>query len=285
MSDSRPMEERFDRPRPAVARFRMAALLVPLSLAGCGEPSEAPVEPQTITPTPAEEALGAPSVSEEDQGGPGAQRADPDDPWQRPNTPGADLAERIFGEQHFRLSREHSMPRRRRLYIYVPEGDEEWCLVVLVGRVGDRLSTQRLPCSGSQRRPEVRLLSPDYGPGLIRVQMRSEHEAPTDSGRRRRPRGRAQERTFGETREILFTLDRAGGLQQVHETVTSSNSIASARTTWGARAQTLTLSIQRRNPPGRERCRRRRPETVVHTWRGGHFEQTQADPGRAPCGE
>ncbi|MBW2462585.1 MAG: hypothetical protein JRH11_13130 [Deltaproteobacteria bacterium] len=271
----------------------MALVLVAFCLGACDEPTDAPSESQPIAPTPVQEAVG-PSARQGGVGQEGQEGQEDEERAilgapvarsQRPDGPGADLAERFFGEHSFRLAQDRSLPRRRRLYVYEAESDDGPCLVVLVGRVVDRVSAQRLPCSAWYVRPQVRLHSPEYGPGLLRVQMTSEHEAPTDSARSRARGRRAPQRTFRERREILFTLDRDNGLQEVHETVTSSNSIASASTAWDAGAGTLTTTIQRRNPPGRERCLRPRPETVVHAWRGGRFEETHRDPTSAPCGE
>jgi len=259
----------------------MKAVWLPIVLLlaiGCSEPEPLPPGPETITPTPPDEQASTPPVTTP------TGAADPSTPaesWERPDGARAELAARHFGDRRFRKVVEFSLSGDRRLYVFGATPDEENPqFIVLVGRVGNRLWAERVHYG--HEIPHVMRGDDDFGPGLVQVRI-SSRRPETEPRPRRDPRSRST-RSFPTEETLLFVLN-AQGLEQVHRTVTSDNGVASASLRWDAQRQTLTTTIQRRNSPGRERCRRPEPYDIVHTWRAGHFAETHRDEPGQPCGQ
>ncbi len=249
--------------------FVLAALLTTFS---CDGPPGADHRPSTIAPTPSEET---PTSTPETASNTSTTAAPAGAPERNP------LVEEHFDGRPYELSTGRRLSGQRRLAIYTTP-DESIHYAVAVGIAGNRGSTALL--SFEHADPDIQILGDDFGPGLIRVRITSRPVAgegeEDDRPRSRRPRPRVRP----ETAEHLLSLDDEGRLRHVHRTVTSSSSVASAGTTWDGSTNTLTTSVQRRNPPGRERCRRPDPITIIHTWRGDHFEETHRDDPSLPCG-
>jgi len=131
--------------------------------------------------------------------------------------------------------------------------------------------------------PRFFLREHDFGPGLLRVRARS--RPPEEKARAPRDPRRPRRRVRAVEAEMLFHVDPGSGLRRVHEMETSSSSVASGGSRWDPSTETLTATVQPRNPPGRERCRRPAPEVTVYRWRDGHFEEVSRTGPGAPCGQ
>jgi hypothetical protein len=255
----------------------LAGLLVTFALgAACDSPADETVPTPAIAPIPAEESTALRDPAPEDPVPSAAEVA----PFRLPDAMGADLAAEHFGDRPFRVAGEWRLRSRPRgeLAVFVTD-DESLHYAVVVGKLGNR--TTSCVASYQYAAPEVQLLDEDFGPDLIQLRMTS---IPPDDQPAPRREGRNQRRDMTETELHLFTLDATRGIRRVHHRVTSSSSIASAGFTWDERSRTLTTRVQRRNPPGRERCRRPDPITIIHAWRRDRFEETHHDQPSPPCG-